>query len=132
MRFQTIMQVDYHRKDRDIMSNDKKQNRRLQVRVDTYTRICLSIIAVLLTVIIMGLWSDGVHFSDSAQAGGSFLDSAAQRKTLINNQKETNETLKQILTHLKSGKMKVVVDDKTTARTGGNDGGKKSTLPQRP
>ena len=110
------------------MKNENKNNRRLQVRVDTYTRICLSVIAVLLTVVILGLWSDGVHVSDSVQAGsgGGFLDSAAQRKALIDNQKETNETLKQILTYLKSGKMKVVVDDKTAAKAGGNDGVKKS------
>ena len=108
------------------MKNENKNNRRLQVRVDTYTRICLSVIAVLLTVVILGLWSDGVHTSDSAQAGGGFLDSAAQRKALIDSQTETNETLKQILTHLKSGKMKVVVDDKTAAKAGGNDGVKKT------
>ena len=41
---------------------------RITVRVDWYTRVCLTVIAVLLTVVIIGLWTDGVQLAPTARA----------------------------------------------------------------
>ena len=78
----------------------------MTVRVDGYTRVCLTVIAVLLTVLIVGLWADGPGRSDEARAAEPFLDSSAQRAALLKSQDKTNSKLTELIGLLKSGKAK--------------------------
>lgn len=94
-----------------------KHNRKVQVRVDTYTRVCLTVIAVLLTVLIAGLWAEGVPTGQEASArpaaGGEakkpYWDSAGQRDALIKEMQKVSGKLDELKAVLKSGEVKVTV-----------------------
>ena len=81
--------------------------RSIEARVDGYTRLCLTAIAVLLTILVIGLWADGVRSTDKAVAADRWLDSSAQRNSLVQIQKETNRKLDELIALLKSGEIKV-------------------------
>lgn len=98
----------------------KTHTRSIRVRVDGYTRVCLSVIAVLLTVMIMGLWVGHVPSPQSATAADQFLDTGADRKAMIEAQQETNKKLDELIGLLKSGEVKVKVES-----TGGKEDGAK-------
>lgn len=69
------------------------------VRVDNYTRASLTLIAVLLTVLIAGLWSHGPRPVSEARAEvPEALKPGAQ---MVAQQKRTNATLKEILKAIK-------------------------------
>ena len=90
-----------------------REKERIQVRVDAYTRVCLTAIAILLTVLVIGLWTEMPGPTKPVQADPAaskvFLDSSAQRKSMIEHQKETNSKLSEIATLLRSGNVKVQV-----------------------
>ncbi len=77
------------------------------VHVDNYTRVCLTIIAVLLTVAIVGMWADRTPSVPSARAGELFADAAAGRQAQLDATKETNQKLSDLIDLLKSGQVKV-------------------------
>ena len=77
------------------------------VRVDTYTRVCLTAIAVLLTVVVLGLWADGVPTAGELRGAEKFLDSAAQRKAILEQQKQTNAKLDELVGMFRNGQAKV-------------------------
>jgi len=85
--------------------------RQIRAKVDGYTRVCLTAIAVLLTVLVVGLWAEGVPSADHARAADPkvFGDSAAQREEMTKLQKETVDKLDELITLLKSGEAKVQV-----------------------
>lgn len=85
--------------------SQKKED--LVVRVDWYTRLCLSSITVLLTVLVMVLWVEAVPNLPSARAAEPFLDSAAVRREQLDAQKVTNVKLDDLIELLKSGQVKV-------------------------
>lgn len=90
------------------------------VRVDLYTKLCLSAIALLLTVLVVGLWA-GAPLQTSAQAGtGDPLvvgaprdtgegipDAGAQRMATVNGIRDTNQRLDKIISLLEGGKLRV-------------------------
>ncbi len=90
---------------------------RTTVRVDGYTRFCLTVLAVLLTLLIIGLWAnDGVFPAGSsalaapARDGVKVLtDAKVQRAAMISALEQTNRRLERILGILESGKLQVVV-----------------------
>lgn len=85
---------------------------RITVRVDWYTRVCLTVIAVLLTVVIAGLWADGVQLAPTARADDKVLfDSTADRKAMITEQQNTNAKLDELIKVLRNGEGKVQVVD---------------------
>ena len=95
-------------------------NRAPQVRVDTYTKVCLTAIAVLLTLMVVGLWTDMAPMNGELGAAEKFLDTSAQRKAAVEQAKLTNAKLDQLISMFSSGQAKVrVVDDKA-----GQAGGK--------
>jgi len=49
------------------------------VRVDWYTRLCLTVISVLLTILVVGLWADTSHFSAKANAAPGFKNDKAKQ-----------------------------------------------------
>ena len=103
-----------------------KHNRKVQVRVDMYTRVCLTIIAVLLTVLIAGLWAEGVPTGRSASAGAArdtkkpLWDSVSQRQALIKEMQKVSVKLDELKTVLRSGETKVTV----VGGIGGKDEGR--------
>jgi len=91
-----------------------------RVRVDTYTRVCLTAIAVLLTLMVVGLWADLAPMDGELGAAEKFLDTSAQRKVALEQAKQTNAKLDQLISMFSSGQAKVrVVGDKA-----GQAGGK--------
>ncbi len=88
------------------------------VRIDGYTRFCLSAIMVLLAVLIIGLWAEGPisGVPDAAGAGAReassgrhtiLLDARAQRVAMLKAAQETNKKLDKIVDLLKSGNIRV-------------------------
>jgi hypothetical protein len=93
-----------------------KDRARITVRVDWYTRICLTVIAVLLTVVIAGLWADGVQLAPTARADDKVMfDSTADRKAMIAEQQSTNAKLDELIKVLRSGEGKFQVVDSPAA-----------------
>lgn len=96
------------------------------VRVDGYTRVCLTAIVVLLTLLVLGLWSD--RFAPTpAQAGPSgsngtpqairtLGNAGQQREAMVDQQKQTNKKLDEIIRLLRSGDVKVRISDDKPAR----------------
>ncbi len=88
-------------------------NNRICVRVDWYTRFCLTAIAVLLTVMILGLWAQAVPGASAARAGdaATFLDNSRSQQlaAMVKAQEQTVDKLDEIVKLLKSGEVKVQV-----------------------
>lgn len=99
------------------MSN---RNGRIVIQVDRYTRVCMTIIAVLLTVLIVGLWH-GTPTASTAQAAGAdddgFGGSGARQQAILKSLDQTNVKLDELAKVLKSGEVKVQV-----VAPGGGDG----------
>ena len=99
----------------------------IQLRVDTYTRVCMTVIAGLLTVLILGLWADGVAPSREAvgAAGvgtGRGLENVAarQRAQIIKALEANTAKVERLVKLFESGKAKVqVVDDGKAGDRGG-------------
>jgi len=93
------------------------------IRVDGYTKFCLTAITVLLTVLIVALWAERVPAGRTAQGRVPSLDSSGQRATMIKELQKGNAKLEELISLLRSGqvKVRVSVDDKE-ALGGGNAG----------
>ena len=88
------------------------------VVVDGYTRLCLTVIAVLLTVLIIGLWGAGPIKPSHGLAAPprpaerdatGIGNPAEQRMAMVRAIGQTNDKLDEIIRLLKDGKIKVVV-----------------------
>ena len=96
---------------------------KVEIRVDTYTRVCLTVIAVLLTVLALGLWCQAVPTVSPAGAAGpagtadgGFGDTNARILAQLEVAKATNSKLDDIAKLLTSGQIKVqVVKDEKAA-----------------
>ena len=96
--------------------------RDMRVRVDSYTRVCLTAIACLLTIIVLGLWADvGISSHVRAQEPVSRENRYQPRSTIdigemLAQQQMTNQKLDQIIKLLENGSAKVqVVEAAATA-----------------
>jgi hypothetical protein len=95
------------------------------VRVDWYTRTCLTAISILLTVLVIGLWADmpvaptgragaadGGYYADKqakdAVLGGRWGNSSAEGKVAAT-QLETNKKLDELMALLRKGEARVQV-----------------------
>ena len=97
--------------------NDKPD--RVVVRVDAYTRACLTVIAVLLTVLIVGLWAEGVpaarHASAAPAPAGAqpapmgIPDAGGQRDKLVKEMERATAKLDRLVSLFETGKAKVQV-----------------------
>ena len=89
----------------------KQRNNGIDVRVDGYTRWCLTAIAVLLAVLVVALWAERGAWTPQAVAEpgkrGVFVDSAKQRDDLVKAMDRNTEKLQEIINLLKSGQVKV-------------------------
>ena len=87
-------------------------DRKLTVKVDAYTRVCLTAVAALLTLLVIGLWSQAGPPMPPAQAAEQFGgDPAALRAAIVDAQKQTTAKLDELIGVLKSGEAKVQVID---------------------
>ena len=85
-----------------------RNRRNIQIRVDRYTQVCLTAIAVLLTVLIIGLWADFVPSARSARAADD-ATAAEQAKQLLEAQNKTTAAVDKVADVLRSGEVKVQV-----------------------
>ncbi|MCE5276646.1 MAG: hypothetical protein ABFD92_14660 [Planctomycetaceae bacterium] len=84
-------------------------NRRdVRIRVDRYTQVCLTVIAVLLTVLIVGLWADFTPSARSARAADD-ATAAEATKQLLEAQNKTTAAIERLPDVLRSGEVKVQV-----------------------
>ena len=100
---------------------------RVHVRVDPYTRVCLTVIAVLLTVLIVGMWSEAVPVAREAAAVTGIPDSGRQRDKMIKELEKQTATLDRLVRLFESGTAKVQVKD-----AGGKQAGKNVAAPDGP
>jgi hypothetical protein len=90
----------------------QRDRQNVQVRVDGYTRVCLTAIAVLLTVLVVGLWAEGVRTSREARgAVQPPFDSSKQRGDLLKAQEQTSAKLEELIGLFRSGAAKVTVTE---------------------
>ena len=92
--------------------NTAKQRR--TVVVDLYTRCCLTALAALLTVMVIGLWATSPTSPGEARAAPvpateGIGNPSAQRAAIHTAIQTTNQKLEQLLKLLQSGKVKVIV-----------------------
>ncbi len=106
-----------------------KERRTLRVRVDGYTRTCLTVIAILLTVLIVGLWADHAPSVDRAEAvlrrpkpEKPFLDTSTQAQIVqvVRAQDRTTAKIAELIALLRSGQVTVKVADDGKAKGGPN------------
>jgi hypothetical protein len=89
-----------------------QQQRNVQVRVDTYTRVCLTVIAVLLTVLILGLWAERTPLPERAvakSAKSGIPDAGAQRVAMVKAVKENTDKVEELIRLFETGQAKVQV-----------------------
>lgn len=95
-----------------------KTQREVEIRVDVYTRCCMTVIAVLLSVLIVALWAQPLPVSGQAIAAPSagIPDAGRQRQIMIKELEKNNSKLEQLIRLFESGKAKVqVVQDGKSA-----------------
>ena len=88
------------------------------VVMDNYTRVVLTVIAVLLTLIVIPLWTQGPDVNSTAMAANSGIPDAGQQlNELISISADNKSSLEYIAEHLTKGTLKVeiVESDKKTA-----------------
>lgn len=105
----------------------ERKDEKMVVQVDAYTRVCLTVIAVLLTVVIIGLWADGVPQADRAAAGKVITEQrrppgpGAQRAEIVAAQKQTTAKLAELIAVMKSGDVRVRVTEMPAHPAGGTN-----------
>ena len=102
---------------------------KLPVRTDAYVRVCLTAIAVLLAVLVVGLWGDHAPPAVAAPAArGPFLDSSTQTQLveLVRAQEKTTAKLDELLRLFKSGRVKVQLAESPVAPRKGKDAATKT------
>jgi len=94
----------------------------MTVTVDRCTRFLLTVIAVLLAVVAVGLWFETPNITPAAQAaGGEQLNPGKQFDAIAKNTEQMAASITELQKLLVSGSVKVMVVEKTdkTAPTGG-------------
>ena len=86
-----------------------RNQKTLRFKMDGYTRVCLTLIAVLLTVLVVELWAQAPPMAGTAHAAEQFLNTAAQRDEMVRQQRITNQKLDQLIKLFKSGQAKFQV-----------------------
>jgi len=96
------------------------------VRVDGYTRVCLTVIAVLLSVLIVGLWAEGPSadraYGQVRSKTTPFVNAGEQRERTIKAVETNTAKLDSLIRLFETGKAKVQV-----AEEGNKSGVRKPT-----
>lgn len=86
------------------------------IALDNYSRIILTVIAVLLTLIVIPLWTDNINPDSQALAARTGIpDSGQQMNELIEIMKQNSETLEKIAAILENQTLKVEIQNDTVA-----------------
>jgi len=92
----------------------------LRLKVDAYTRFCLTAIVVLMTVMILGLWAERTPTADRAAAAERYQPkSTTEIGELVRVQERTIDKLEEIRKLLESGDVKVQVTEAPGKDVGG-------------
>ena len=92
----------------------------MKITVDGYTRIMLTIIAVLLTVLAVGMWCETPNAVSTAQAGG-IPDSGSQLNEISKKLDSIDKSISDMQKLMISGAVKVqVVESKDAKKAAGN------------
>jgi hypothetical protein len=87
----------------------------MTVRVDGYTRFILTVIALLLGVVAVGMWGPAPNTTPAAQAAlpspGEQLNPGRQLDEMVKNSDQLNQALAELQKLLVSGAVKVQVVD---------------------
>lgn len=107
-------------------------NKRIEIRVDAYTRVCLTAIAVLLTATVLGLWCQAGPWTPTASAAGAatdgtFGDMGGRIAAQLDAANKTNAKLDELIGLLKSGQVKVQLVREKDEREGGSGNGTRRT-----
>lgn len=87
-----------------------KNRQDVELRVDRYTRVCLTVIAGLLTVLILGLWADAVPSTRPALGSSSGVpDAGQQRERTIKAVQENTAKLDRLIRLFETGTAKVQI-----------------------
>ncbi|HPF39451.1 MAG TPA: hypothetical protein P5081_12470 [Phycisphaerae bacterium] len=86
------------------------------IKLDRYTRSLLTIIAVLLSIVVVELAYERAPALPAAQA--QIPDTAKQRKEIVEESRETNRLLSAILGHLQTKTVKVEIKTTDTRKEG--------------
>lgn len=92
----------------------------MTVYVDTYTRVILTIIAVLLTVVGGGLWLESPSVVSTAEA--ALPDEALQRNMMIDELQQIRMELRGISALLRSGDVQIQIVTPETSQPQEADG----------
>lgn len=112
----------------------RDRERHIRLRVDAYTQFCLTALVVLMSVMIVGLWAEGVPVPSRAGAAGP-ADAPVERyqprsaldiSQLVAVQERTNTKLDEIKKLLESGQAKVQVVEGVVKK---DSGGEKDVQP---
>ena len=92
----------------------------MTITIDKYTRFLLTTIAVLLALVVIGMWHDAPDIATPAHA--RVLDPAQQTQVVIEKLDAMQTSLAELNRLLQSGKVKVMVVEPTATK-------KTATLP---
>ena len=83
----------------------------LRFRLDRYSQTCLTAIAILLTVLVLGLWADRTPSAAEAQDSQPlrFGDSGGQRVEIQDAIQESNRKMDQLIQLFQDGEAKVQI-----------------------
>ena len=88
----------------------------MKLHVDNYTRVMLTIIAVLLTIVAAGLWFETPSTVPTAQA--KLPDSGMQFNQIIQGLAEVEQAIAEMSTFLRTGTLRVDVVEETKKPSG--------------
>lgn len=88
----------------------------MKVTLDAYTKILLTVIAVLLTVVALGLWCETPGMTDQAQA--RLPDAGLQLYQIIDKLEQVRRAVTDVSDLLRSGRARVRIDEASTTQAG--------------
>jgi hypothetical protein len=104
------------------MPHRKDLRHRVEMRIDGYSQICLTIIVGLLALLVAGLWSQGAYSARAGAQSKPLTNPTSQRQKLIDAQEKTNQKLGQLIQLLEKGDAKIQVIAPRKDKSGGENG----------
>ena len=100
----------------------RHRKRNVRLVVDGYTRVCLTAVTVLLTVLVIGLWAERGEPCSADQGAKPFMQAAVDRKATAKAIEASTAKMDELVGLFRNGQAKVQVLDAKGAAAGGSDG----------